>query len=131
MMKITITTSVAKARINAALRPYLHVLKTIRSRHHVIDYRRNLLSYHDVDLETFGQELGVIKPWETVDTSNSRALPISKTAKDQWRCSAMPRNTANRFGYGSQGKAYRGIDQYVIEDLRKLLQAVGDAFGAQ
>jgi hypothetical protein len=115
-MKTMISARVAKQRINRALRPYLHSLKTICWRYHVIDQRRNLLSYYDVDLEAFGQELGVIKLSETV-LHKSNELPITGTLLTK----APPRYTANRFGYGSRGKAFRGIDQYVIEDLRKLL----------
>jgi hypothetical protein len=73
--KVMITARAAKQRINRALKPTLQSLKTARTpqaiaasgRHYVIDHRKNYMIHHDVDLETFGQDLGVIAKWETVE----------------------------------------------------------------
>jgi len=32
----------------------------------VIDHRKNYMLHHDINLETFGQDLGVIAKWEAV-----------------------------------------------------------------
>ena len=73
--KVMITTRAAKQRINRALKPDLQQLKTARTpkaiqdcgRYYVIDYRKSYMVHHDVDLERFGQDLGVIAKWETVE----------------------------------------------------------------
>ena len=67
--KIMITTRAAKQRINRVLRPDLQSLRKSRAdgRYYVIDYRRNYPVHHDVDVETFGQDLGVIAEWEAVE----------------------------------------------------------------
>jgi hypothetical protein len=73
--KVMITARAAKQRINRALKPDLQSLKKSRTQqavldcgqYYVIDHRKNYLAYHDVDLETFGQDLGVIAKWETVE----------------------------------------------------------------
>jgi hypothetical protein len=36
-------------------------------RYYVIDYRKNYPAHHDVDVETFGQDLDVIAEWEAVE----------------------------------------------------------------
>ncbi len=72
--KVLITTRAAKQRINRALKPDLQTLKTARTpqaiidcgRHYVIDHRKNYMVHFDVDLESFGQDLGVIQLWEAV-----------------------------------------------------------------
>jgi len=69
-----ITERAAQQRINRALKPDLQALKTARTpqaildcgKHYVIDFRKNYLVRHDVDLEEFGHELGVIAAWEGV-----------------------------------------------------------------
>jgi hypothetical protein len=72
--KVMITTRAAAQRINRALKPDLEGLKKARTQqaildvgqYYVINYSKNYVVHHDVDLETFGQELGVIQPWEAV-----------------------------------------------------------------
>ena len=72
--KVMITTRAAVQRINRALKPDLQSLKKARTQQaildcgqfYVIDHRKNYLAYHDVDLDAFGKELGVIEQWEAV-----------------------------------------------------------------
>jgi hypothetical protein len=74
MPKVMITERAAKQRINRALRPDQQMLKVARTqqaildngRFFVIDFGKNYLVRHDVDLEAFGHELGVIEQWESV-----------------------------------------------------------------
>lgn len=104
----------AKQRINRRLRPYLHALIPQHGRYYVVDRCRDLISDHDVDLEIFGRELGVIgviAPLETVDRSTLRCLivypPTTRTYFTDWV-------TARNFGRW-------GIDRQVIERLLRLL----------
>ncbi len=61
-------------RINRKLKPDLEAVKVARSERmrldvgqfYVIDYRMNAIIHHDVDLEQWGRDLGVLKPWEEV-----------------------------------------------------------------
>jgi hypothetical protein len=110
----------AKQRINLALKPYLHGLKTIHgSEYYIVDHCRNLISYHDVDLESFGQELGVIKSWETVDMSGK-----GKIAGYNW-CSLLAYSPTRRSYFSDRvvmGNHHpQAIDRRVIERLRELL----------
>jgi hypothetical protein len=119
MTKTMITEQIAKQRINRALKPFLHGLKTIRGRYYIVDHCRNAISYHDLDLQSFGKQLGAIKPWEAVDMSNNDRLgPVSDPAKPYRRAD---RGTLdNYFGHDARGKTWPHIDPNVIERLRRL-----------
>ena len=72
--KVQITVRAAVQRINRALKADLQSLKKARTEqavldcglYYVIDHRKNYIVHHDVDLDTFGKQLGVIEPWEAV-----------------------------------------------------------------
>lgn len=129
--KTTIIEQDARQRINRVLKPYLHSLKIIRGDYYVLDQCRNVVSSQKIDLETFGQKLGVIKSWETVDISEidkwgyAARLPISKTA--------TPRRTDRYIGNMHNYFCRSGmtlIDPHVIERLRRLLARKHDYFSS-
>jgi hypothetical protein len=72
--KVKITARAAKERINRELAPDLRALKTARTpqaiidhgKYYVVDFERNYLVHRDVNLEEYGQKLGVIHGWESV-----------------------------------------------------------------
>ncbi len=71
--KVKITSRAAIQRINRALSPEKGLKKSRTQQsildcgqYYVINYSKNYVAYHDVDLERFGQELGVIQRWEAV-----------------------------------------------------------------
>ena len=38
-------------------------------RYFVVDLKRNVVAYSDVDLEQLGRELGVLQPWEKLNAA--------------------------------------------------------------
>jgi hypothetical protein len=71
--KVPITSRALIQRINRKLAPDQETLKTARGalqnevgEHYVLDLFHNRVTTKDVNLETLGRKLGVLKPWEVL-----------------------------------------------------------------
>jgi hypothetical protein len=72
--KTPVTARAVIQRINRKLKADLQALKISRTEkarldcgdYFILDYRKNYLIEHDVDIEAKARELGVLRPWEAV-----------------------------------------------------------------
>jgi hypothetical protein len=72
--KTPVTARAVIQRINRKLKPDLKALKISRTEqaqvdcgaYFILDFRKNHLIEHDVDIEAKARELGVLHPWEAV-----------------------------------------------------------------
>ena len=74
--KVAISERALVQRINRKLKPENEQLRASRTprmessvgRYYVLDLRRNFISSQHVDPEALGRELGVLQPWEELES---------------------------------------------------------------
>lgn len=80
--KVIVSTRALIARINRKLHPDDRILKATRGaraefdlgRFFVLDWRISNIVEHHVDLEDLAKELGVLRPWEQLETEAETEL---------------------------------------------------------